>query len=188
MHVFVPPTLPPPGLLRQAAQTCRTVWYDSPDDPLGLTLFRRFFTDLYKDAPLDAKGICNALRLERDPRELSLAVRFRDAADDFRLIDEKDSATVLVRYRSQHSREDIDALIGKLERDGPQRWLMRKLQRYGVTIYRHDLNRLLDVGDVREVPTCPGLYVQREGWDGFYDAVLGANVDGAPGDPAGLVG
>ncbi len=187
VHVFVPPTEPPPGLLRQAAQTCRTVWFDRPDDPFDLPLFRRFFTRLYNDAPsLDAKGISDALRLEKDPHELTLAVRFRDASDDFRLIDEKDSATVLVRYRSPGSREDIDALIDMLERDDLRRWLMRKLQRYGVTIYRHDLNRLLALGDVREVSTCPGLYVQREGWDGFYDPVLGANLDGAPGDPAGL--
>ncbi len=183
VRVFVPPTLPPPGLLRQAESTCRTVWHAAPDDSLDLSLFAAYFRRLYADGNLDKLDVCGMLRVGRDAD-----VRFRDAAEAFRLIDEKDSATVVVRYHSPRSREDIEALIGMLERDGPRRWLMRKLQRYGVSIYRYDLNRLLAVGDVREVPTCPGLYVQREGWDGFYDALLGANIDGAPGDPAGLVG
>ena len=185
VHVFVPPTAAPPGLLRQARDTCKTVWHDHPPDPFASELFKRYFQRLYHDAPsLDAKGICDALRLETSMKERTLAVRFRDASDDFRLIDDEDSATVLVRYRSSNAKEDIDALIGMLERDGPSRWLMRKLQRYGVTIYRHQLDRLMKSGDVRELPICPGLYVQIEGWDGFYDSLLGANVDGAPGDPA----
>ena len=32
-----------------------------------------------------------------------------------------------------------------------------------------------------------GLYVQADGSDRFYDAVFGASVDGALGDPAGYV-
>jgi CRISPR-associated endonuclease/helicase Cas3 len=77
----------------------------------------------------------------------------------------------------------VNALLGKLAREGPQRWLMRKLQRYGVTVYQHDLRRLIDGGDVRELPGVPGVYVQAES-DVFYDPVLGAQVGGAPGDPA----
>jgi len=73
-----------------------------------------------------------------------------------------------------------------LERDGPQRWLMRKLQRYGVTIYRHALQRLLACGDISELAGVPGLYVQTES-DVFYDPVLGVQVGGAPGDPAAFV-
>ena len=114
-------------------------------------------------------------------------VRFRDAAEAFRLIDDGDAATVIVRYRSSNSPTDIDALIGLLERDGPVRWLMRKLQRYGVTIYRYDLDRLLKVGDIRPVGTYPGLYVQAIQSDMIYDPIVGMNVDGAPGDPGRLI-
>lgn len=187
VHVFVPPTAAPPGLLRQARDTCKTLWSDRPAhgfDPFSLQLFDRYFQRLYHDAPsLDAKEICLALRMNPDQQSRSLPVRFRDAADNFRLIDDKDSATVLVRYRHPDSKDDVNALIGKLERDGPSRWLMRKLQRFGITIYRHHVARLVKAGDIREVPACPGLYVQIEDWDSFYDKMLGANVDGAPGDP-----
>lgn len=112
---------------------------------------------------------------------------FRDAADAFRLIDEQDAATVVVRYHAAGAATEIDALIALLERDGPSRWLMRKLQRYGVTLYRHQLDALLRSGDVRESAACPGLYLQMEGAHRFYDATLGINVDGAPGDPAAYV-
>jgi CRISPR-associated endonuclease/helicase Cas3 len=179
VHVFVPPTLPPPGLLRQGESTCRTIWHGAIDDPLALQLFPRYFSRLYADGNLDKHGICDMLRVGKEAD-----VRFRDAADKFRLIDNEDAGTVIVRYPVGDSGE-VDKWIAILERDGPQRWLMRKLQRYGVTIYQHDIRRLLEWGDIRELGGCPGLYVQLS--DVFYDPVTGANVDGAPGDPGGFV-
>jgi len=184
VYVFVPPKGPPPGLLRNAAQACTAVWdgLTPDDDPLALERVSRYFGRLYADAhSLDAKAVCSALKLQIDKVEQSLSVRFRDAADAFRLIDEKDAVTIFVRWRSPRCRDDIDVLIALLERDGPARWLMRKLQRYGVLIYQNDLRRLLAAGDVNEV--APGLYVQADS-DVFYDPVLGARLDGAPGDPA----
>jgi CRISPR-associated endonuclease/helicase Cas3 len=62
---------------------------------------------------------------------------------------------------------------------------MRKLQRYSVTIYRHDADRLLRLGDIRCVERCPGLSVQAS--DTLYDAKLGLLTDSALGDPAAYV-
>lgn len=183
VQVFVPPKAPPPGLMRQAAQTCALVWDGCDGDPLALERIAGYFKRLYADADLDRKGICEALRLQIDRQEQALAVRFRDASDNFKLIDNEDAATVIVRYHSERCREDVKVLLRMLERDGPARWLMRKLQRYGVTIYQHDLKKLVAGGDVRELPQVPGLYVQVDS-DVFYDPVMGARVGGAPGDPA----
>jgi CRISPR-associated endonuclease/helicase Cas3 len=181
MYVYVPPTLPPPGLLRQAESACRTVWHSQPEDPLDPALFRGFFERLYGDADLDKSRICDLLRVGK-----AADVCFRDAAESFRLIDNEGGATVFVRYRPVGiAASPIDSLIGMLERDGPSRWLLRKLQRYSVSIYRHDLDRLLAQEDIREVAVCPGLYVQVS--DLLYDESLGISVDGAPGDPAALV-
>jgi CRISPR-associated endonuclease/helicase Cas3 len=182
VHVFVPPTAAPPGFLRQAAQTCRVVWsrLGRHDDAFDVALFNDYFRRLYADGNLDAKDTCGALKVGREGD-----VRFRDAAEAFKLIDEQDGGTVLVRYRSPGAKEDISALIGLLEKDGPSRWLLRKLQRYGVTLYRRDLERLLREGDVRPVAGLSDLYVQVS--DLLYDSELGVNVDGAPGDPALLV-
>jgi len=181
VYVFVPLSQPPPGLLRQAATECKVIWSQlkPEDDGIDVSLYANYFRRLYS-RDLDIKAICAALRVGKDGD-----VRFRDAAEDFRLIDDKEAATVLVRYRSPRLNEDINSLIGLLERDGPQRWLMRKLQRYGVSIYRHDLARLLAQGDVRCADNCPDLYMQTS--DLLYDVVCGLNVDGAPGDPAQLV-
>lgn len=188
VHVFVPPTKAPPGLLTLARDTCKAVWHGLPADPFALPLIDLYFKRLYHDAPsTDKARICDLLKLEPDLKAMSLPVQFRAAADAFKLIDEKDSATVLVRYSSPNTRDDVGALIGMLERDGPARWLMRKLQRYGVTIYQQQVRPLVDMGDIVEVASFPGLYVQREGWAGFYDPVIGAKVDSAPGDPANYV-
>ncbi|HQC99124.1 MAG TPA: CRISPR-associated endonuclease Cas3'' [Aquabacterium sp.] len=188
VHVFVPPTQAPPGLLRLARQTCSKVWHGMPAEPLALDLVQQYFKHLLYDVPsTDCKQIAKLLRLKPDRDSMALPVQFREAAEAFKLIDDKDAATVLVRYRSQATDVDVNALIGLLEAKGPSRWLMRKLQRYGVSIYQHQLTSLLQRGDITEIATCPGLYVQREGWDGFYDPVLGARVDSAPGDPASFV-
>lgn len=185
VYVFVPPTKPPPGLLRQAESECRVVWDQLHEDvdPIDVSLYQLYFRRLYAQ-DLDKKQICVALRIERKKNDPTVGIRFRDAAESFKLIDEKDGATVVVRYRSDDTGESIDSLLGKLESEGPQRWLMRKLQRYGVTIYRHDAERLLKLGDVRCVEQCPGLYVQVG--DVLYDQNLGLLIDGAPGDPVSL--
>lgn len=187
VHVFVPPTKTPPGLLTLARDACRAVWHDLPAQPFALPLVEQYFKRLLHDAKsTDAKRICEMLSLRPDTRALTLPLQLKSAADAFRLIDD-DGATVLVRYRSASARDDIDALIGLLERDGPSRWLMRKLQRYGVTLHRQQMTQLLRDGMVCEVAICPGLYVQHEACPDLYDVALGLRADAAPGDPVLVV-
>ena len=186
--MFVPPSKSPPGLLTLARDLCRKLWHDLPAQPLSLALMQRYFEHLYSNAPsTDKHRICDLLTLEPDLAANTLPINFRSAAEAFKLIDKDDAVTVLVRYQSPSAKEDVNALIGKLEKEGPQRWLMRKLQRYGVSIYQHQVKALLAAGDISEVGLCPGLYVQRADWEGFYDPILGARVDSAPGDPASFV-
>jgi CRISPR-associated endonuclease/helicase Cas3 len=105
-----------------------------------------------------------------------LAVAFRTAAERFRLIDDEDRAAVVVFYRGPDGTDTrIDALFGKLEQDGPQRWLMRALQRYTVSIPRREAERMLAGGDLRLLPSCPGLYVQAS--DTLYDPTTGLLLD-----------
>lgn len=182
VRVFVPPTQAPPGLMRSALGACKKVWIDEPAQPLALPLIERYFRHLYHDNPLDTYHITDMLRLECDGKAGTLSVRFRDAAEAFKLIGDE-GVTVLVRYASPNAREDIGALLGKLEREGPARWLMRKLQRHTVSLYPQQVQALVQRGDIRELASCPGVYVQLEDWDGFYDAVLGVRVDSALGDP-----
>ncbi|MFT3849308.1 MAG: CRISPR-associated endonuclease Cas3'' [Propionivibrio sp.] len=186
VHVFVPPKAAPPGLLRMAEQATRILWAGLPPeaDPMGVERFGEFFRRLYGDARLDEKDICRLLRVgcEAD-------VMFRTAAERFRLIDEQDGTTVFVRYRRDPSDDRIGMWLNTLKKNGPDRWLLRKLQRYGVTIYQNDLQRLLEQGDVEPLGgDFPGLYVQSATNDVLYDKVLGIDVDGVPGDPAAWIG
>ena len=185
VHVFVPPKSAPPGLLRMAEQATRILWEALPPeaDPMGVEHFADFFRRLYGDADLDAKDVCNLLRLGQIGD-----VNFRTAAERFRLIDEAEGATVFVRYKRNADDDAIDVLLNTLKKEGPQRRLLRKLQRYGVSIYQRDLQRLEVQGDIEPLGgDFPGLYVQSFGNDVLYDRVLGINVDGAPGDPGSLV-
>lgn len=185
VFVFVPPKSPPPGLLLMAEQATRILWSSLARgaDPMGVERFVEYFRKFYGDARLDDKGICRLLRVGREAD-----VSFRTAAERFRLIDEQEGATVFVRYKRDKNDEEIDRWLDILKKAGPERWLLRKLQRYGVTIYRNDLQRLLEQGDVEPLGgDCPGLYVQSANNDILYDKVLGINVDGAPGDPGGLI-
>jgi CRISPR-associated endonuclease/helicase Cas3 len=181
VHVFVPPTRPPPGLLREAEAECRVSWsrLAAADDPIDVSLYQDYFRRLYM-RDVDTKRICDALKVGREGD-----VRFRCVAEKFRLIDDEEGATVIVRYSSPTSSENVLALIAKLESEGPQRWLLRKLQRYAVSLYRHDVERLLCQGDLRCAAKCPGLYVQAS--DVLYDKDLGVLVDGAPGDPEAFI-
>jgi len=174
VHVFVPPDPPPPGLLRKGRDACLATLQGAADDPLERRLFGTYFERLYAACDLDRERIRQALSVS-DPR--TLAVNFRTAARKFRLIDDEDSAPVLVLYRGPDGTDDtIDMLLRTLHRDGPERWLMRKLQRYTVNIHRRETTRLQAQGDIEEA--FPGLFAQAS--DCLYDPVLGLRSDDSP--------
>lgn len=177
--VFVPPEKPPKGHMRKAADACVSVLHGQADNPLARGLFERYFQQLYHSVDLDEKGIAAMLKV--DDRK-TLAVQFRSAAEAFKLIDDKDSATVVVRY-APHS-ETLNKWLALLERDGPERWLMRKLQRFTVTIPQRLADRMLNQGDLT-LPM-PGLYVQVDA-DNLYDPQLGLKLDDDVYNPSGFV-
>lgn len=163
--VFVPPKPAPPGLLRQAAQISVSLLSGNERDVLGRDLARQFFEHLYVRAPsLDQHGIHDLLTRDAGSGE----IQFRSAAEKFRLIDDSAYQTILVRYGNN------EALLGKLEKEGPQRWLMRKLQRYSVNLPKRLFAQLESQGDVRQI--WPGIYAQVGGK--LYDDALGVVSDG----------
>lgn len=171
--IFVPPKLAPPGLLRQAAQISVSLLSGSESNVLGRDLAKRFFEHLYVRAPsLDKHGIHDLLT--RDARDCQ--IQFRTVAEKFSLIDDSAYQTFLVRYG------DNDVLLGKLEKEGPQRWLMRKLQRYSVNLPKRLFAQLEKQGDVREI--WPGIYAQVG--DTLYDSEVGV-VTGGEISPDDLV-
>lgn len=175
--VFLPPQPSPPGLLRKGEDACRKVLYGADGNPLKRSLFSAYFTQFYYDCDLDEKGIGQMIAPGKE-----LDVRFRSAAEAFRLIDDKDTAPVVVRYYGEAGNDRrVDELLALIERDGPQRWLFRQLQPYMVTLYHRDVMRLLSQGEIREM--IPGLFVQTSDW--LYHPILGFDPqDGTGTDPA----
>ncbi len=176
--VFVPPEPAPPGHLRKGADACIATLHGQAHDPLARGLFARYFTEFYHSVDVDAHGITDLLKVE--PR--SLAVNFRSAAEKFKLIDDADQASVLVRYAPQ--RDEIEKWLAILATQGPQRWLMRKLQRYTVSIPQRQADKMLARGDL-SLPV-PGLYVLADA-DNLYSNILGLVGDADLYHPSGFV-
>lgn len=168
--VFVPPKPAPPGLLRQSEDACRAVLHGVSDAPLARSRFSGYFERLYHGCDVDKAGICDLLAVDAS----ELAVSFRSAAEKFKLIDDEDSLPIIVRYRTGDDGTGvIDQWLAMLRRDGPQRWLMRKLQRYIVNLHRAPAQVLLARGDIEEI--LPGLHVQVSDW--IYDPMIGLNPE-----------
>ena len=175
--VFVPPKPAPPGALRRAAGTTVSLLAGTPDYPMARELFYRYFERFYMDTPsLDKHDITELLN-PQGGNDDPLKVQFRTAAERFRLIAESGYRSILVRYG------ESPALLGRLRKEGPERWLMRKLQRYTVSLPEHQFQKLLTDGDLCEI--YPGLFAQTA--DPLYHPHLGVLVDEASPDPSTLI-
>ena len=157
--VFVPPSNIPSGHLRQAAQIGQRLMSQECPDILSPDRFEDFFREFYwiQGDRLDKHGILTDLKMT------DFRCSFRTAAEKFQLIDEKGQAPVIVTYL-----EGSD-LIRELEKGKPDRWLLRRLQRYVVNLPRYLHSKLIAEGALREVH--PGIYVQ--GHPSLYDKDLG---------------
>ena len=163
--VFVPPKKAPAGFLRKAAETSYNMLSVEPRDPLDFKRFREYFSELYwKINSLDKKGIVNLLS-PNDRNELSIF--FRTAAHRFKIIDDSMQKTILVPYA------EGKLLLEDLERFGPNRELMRKLQRYSVNIYKHEFDQLLKDGEITEPHK--GIYSLKN--DNLYKKEVGLLVN-----------
>jgi len=178
--VFNPPEPAPHGLLRKGQNASRSVLYGVTDQVLSRERFAEYFERLYHNCDLDKAGIGQLLKVD----EKTLAVNFSTAAEKFRLVADEDTVPVVVLYRGPDGQDDsIDKWLHTLSKEGPQRWLLRKLQRYIVNLHRREAQILLNQSDIKEI--IPGLYVQISDW--LYDPTLGLNPEGMPVQPMNTV-
>ena len=173
VHVFVPPTSPPPGILRQAAGVTRSLFAEGALDPLAPSSFDRFFRHLYwlRGDRLDKEGIRRLL--DHDGRSERLEYAFRTAGSRFRLIDDRDRVSVVVRWPGPEGDPRVESALRDLEYGGGGRGVFRRLQRAVVGVSRRHLLPLEVAGAVEEIHD--RLYVQRD--TSSYDNVLGLTVN-----------
>jgi CRISPR-associated endonuclease/helicase Cas3 len=145
--VFIPPKKSPPGILRKATETAIGMLRNGLANLLDQSVFPPYFSELYwKANNLDAKGIINLLTPEHDISDIS----FRSAAEVFSLIDDTRQRSILVPYGEGAT------LIDLLVKKGPERRLLRKLQRYMVNVYTYEFDDLLNRGSIKEIS--PGIF------------------------------
>ncbi len=148
MKVFVPSKGTPIGLMRKGADTFKEMIINKPDNANSLLepqTFHYYFLKFYnKIDNFDIADIGDSLW--KDAQYMKF--QFATAARDFRLIDDKGSKTILVEYK------DGCDLIQLLKRKGPEPWLMRKLQRYAVSVNERDFEEIRKAGLIVELHGC----------------------------------
>ena len=175
--VFVPPKPAPPGHLRKAADTTVSLYTEHPDQPLTRALFLSYFQRFYTSVNSHDKHNIVGLLKPDGSGDDQLKVQFRTAAWHFRLIDESGYRSILVRYG------ESPGLIDRLQKKGPERWLMRKLQRYTVSLPEYQFQKLLTCGDVREMHS--DIFTLTS--DAQYHPKLGVLIDEMIPDPSDLI-
>jgi CRISPR-associated endonuclease/helicase Cas3 len=174
--VFVPPRPPPKGMLTFAEQATRSVWHDYTGDPLDRKLYTSYFRQFFAQADTDKFKIGELLT--KEAREVIL--QFRTASERFRLIEDKGMSNILVPYGDNGQK-----LVDMVRATGPERYLMRRLQRYSVTVYKNEFSKLMAIGAVEEIHT--GIWIVSG--TNVYDSDRGLLVaeDLFSVDPAGLI-
>lgn len=164
VFVFEPHKPAPCGFLRKGENAGRAILSNDPNGCRNLlpktfkTYFERYFSDLNS---FDNQDIMDLLVKDANPE---CNFQFRTAAKKFKLIDEKKQISIVVWYGKE--KEKVLNLIDELKFKGPSRHLMRKLQRFTVSIPE---NVFIEVKDAFEIIN--GIYCQDA--DTIYDDVLG---------------
>ncbi len=163
VHIFVPPKPAPRGLLHKGESTTKELLLLPEFDMQKPESYTRYFSCFY--AKVNDTGTRFMEWLTPDDSH-TLAVHFRTAAQNFRFIDDQAQQSVIVRYK------DSEKLINTLKQIGPNRALMRKLQRYIVTLPARMATRMLEDGRLEEI--VPGIVVQSS--LKIYDNSVGLDI------------
>lgn len=151
--VFMPPKPAPSGDLRwyedsfidQLAGTSQFD-FDSPE------IYPQFFAHYYNAQHEVGESILSLLNASAQYGN----IQFAAAARTFKMIDGSGQVSVIVRYG------DSERWISALQAVGPKRAIMRKLQRYTVTVPRWLFEKQMAAGGYREVGKEGGIYVQEQ--------------------------
>lgn len=180
VYLYTPPRRAPIGILRKATETTGALLQNSAIDFFSTEIYQKYFTALYwKAESLDAHHILDLLK--PDPK--TLGIQFRSAAEKFQLIDDSATESVLIPYGK--GKNYIDQLQYLYSQDkSSARMLLRKLQRYSVTVYTNQFKALQQRGSLVEV--YPKIYALQCGIE--YSESVGLLIDELPSDPFAYIG
>lgn len=161
VFVFEPPKPAPQGTLRKGEQAGKTILSVDPEGcgTLRPQTFKRYFELYFSNLNTFDKQKMEDLLVKDAP---DFNFQFRTAAQKFNLIDNQRQVAVVMWYE----KEKVQKMINELQFKGPYRNLMRRLQRYTVSIPEIVFNEVQN--DFKEIH---GIWCQNA--DTLYDNVLG---------------
>jgi CRISPR-associated endonuclease/helicase Cas3 len=165
----------PAGMLRKAGETARRILEQELDNPIDPAVFPVYFSEVFwKANSLDEKDIMKLLK----PEPPHVGIQFRSAAEVFRIIDDKNQRTIVVPYGEG---EGLICLLRNAGKSGKgfEIKLLRKLQRYTISIYADQFFALQKRGSLEEI--IPGVFALICAVE--YDKRVGLLIDEMPDDP-----
>jgi CRISPR-associated endonuclease/helicase Cas3 len=160
VSVFVPPKPSPAGLLLKGEGAMLEL-FSLPDfNPQDLRAYTRYFELFYSMVNDTGAAILKDLT-PSDPSLLD--VPFRTVGEHFKLIKDDQQQPLFVHYD-----EASDNLIKQLHFGGPNRDLLRKLQRYAVNLPVWLFKKL----QRDAIEEWPGFWI----WNGRYDKECGVDI------------
>ena len=180
VEVFVRKVPAPLSGLRNGGQASRSTLGDARPVALRPEHFNTYFSNYYDGfASRDARGIVEDLLNRGD-----MAMKFRTAAKNFRLIDDEDQVSLIVPYASASpTAREVAPLIARLRAGDSDRGLLRGLQRFIVQVRQRAADTWQQRRDIEEV--LPGLFILNNAL--LYDHGLGLLRDGRPLSAKSLV-
>jgi CRISPR-associated endonuclease/helicase Cas3 len=169
--VFRAPRRAPAGILRKAYEITERMIYQGIKNLIDKSVFPSFFSELYwKANSLDSQEIMKLLK----PEFPELGIQFRTAADKFRIIDDVNQQNIFVPYG------EGEKWIEFLKNSGiPTRKVLRKLQKYTISIYRAQFLCLQSRGSLEEI--IHGIFALNNTIE--YDDQIGLLIDEMPNNP-----
>lgn len=165
VYVFNPPKPAPPGLLRKGEDACRSLLRTKKIDSLSPEILKSYFKTFYSSvADFDISNFTQDLCKEA----LDFKFQFRSQAFKFKLIDNTSQRDIVIWYQGKSRSTSSYEHIEQLRRLGPGRDLIRKLQRFTVSVPQYLHDELYKKSMIEEIH---GFYVQSS--PGLYKDGLG---------------
>ncbi|MBD3328364.1 CRISPR-associated helicase Cas3', partial [Candidatus Peregrinibacteria bacterium] len=167
--VFAAPSNSPPGLLRKGEDATKTMLFNNSFAEFSNNIYSEYYKHYYSSINNFDKSDFET-RLVKGACEFKF--QFRTFSMDFNLIDDKAQKTIFVWYKGKSN--SSYELIDLLRKKGPERWIIRKLQRFVVNIPQKCFAKILESGFIEDVH---GYFVQSA--SGLYRPGVGFEIENA---------
>lgn len=151
--VFQPPKPAPRGFLLKGENSTKAIFQSGQSFDFTPSLYSKYFRQFYSALnDFDKPKFWERLVKEAD----EFKFQFRTFAQNVRLIDDTVQRGIIIYYQGENA--GSASLIGQLRKNGPERWLIRKLQRFIVNVPIYLFDKLAGEGHIEEIH---GYWVQK---------------------------